>query len=216
VTRIEAQSIIEGRLGQRTGLGPRIQSELRLSQSYFEKRPFLSWFLVARPANTSISTATEVTQTGFLRELDDEPYVSLRIYEGGVWRIVPLQKETYFTLKKNTDLLSPAQPRFYCITDNSNSVYPLVNYYPPPNKSYVVEYAYYKAEPVLVADETENRWLIHAPELLISHAGLQVAKALRATEAAQLFALSLKEAVQDLNYNSVARGMAAMDISLGG
>jgi hypothetical protein len=211
MTRLESQTLIENRLGQRTGLGTRIQGELRSAQRFFERRSFLPWFL--RTSAVFVSSETQmIMPDGFLREVDDEGLFSI-IKEN---KQCFLDKVDYAFIASQDGMTGPGQPKFYTIENDSNQANPVVNFWPPPDQAYVWRMVYNKTEPELLADSSENKWLIHAPDLITAKAGLDISKALRAPEATQLFGSDYIIAQRDLGYADAAQRMAGQAMVMGG
>ena len=211
MTRLEAQKVIEGRLGGRTGIATQIVSELQQAQRELEGKPFLPWFL--RAADT-ISTDIFTLQIpyGFLRELDDEPLLVI-VEEQGVTSLV---KKPYSALRAIAELNGLGKPQFYGLISDSNTSFDRAELFPRPEQVYTFNWTYYKADVNLSDDTVENAWLYYAPKLLIARAGLQVAKSLRSPEAVQLFASDLLEATKDYQFATVARDMANAEMTMGG
>jgi|SRR3989304_487982 len=211
MTRLEAQQIIEGRLGGRTGLATQIVNEMKQAQRELENKPFLPWFLRAADVMTT-DVFTIPVPSNFLRELDDEAFLTLV----GETENLALEKQPYGYLSAIPEMLVTGRPKYYSLVYDQNVSFERIELFPRPEKSYTFNRAYYGADLNLSDDTTENGWLYYAPKLLIAHAGLQVAKALRSPEAVKLFASDLIEATKDYQFADVARNMAAQSMVMGG
>ena len=211
MTRLEAQTLIENRLGQRTGLGTRIQGELRAAQRHFERKAFLPWFLRSTALFASSDTWFLMPE-GFLREVDDEYLLSI-VTENGQ---KGLTKVDYQFIATQEGMTGPGEPRFYTIETDSNQPRPTVNLFPQPDRSFLWRMVYFKQEPELLYDISENNWLIYAPDLITAKAGLDISKALRAPEATQLFGSDMIVATRDLAHADAAQRVAGFSLTMGG
>ena len=183
MTRLQAVTVIQNRLGQRTAtdLATQIVGELQLAQADLENEATLPWFLIKVVTEAEVTSPIAV-ETDFIRELQE--ISGLAIVVSGVR--TPLERNDYDYLSVQTSLGTAAKPKFYSLIGT--------NYYffASPDASYSVNKIYYAREPVLSADGTENKWLIYTPSLMISIAGERVARWLRDPEAVALFAQDIQ------------------------
>ncbi|HEX6824738.1 MAG TPA: hypothetical protein VF077_00365 [Nitrospiraceae bacterium] len=206
MTRLEAQTLIEQRLGKRTGLKDDIVGELRAAQRHFERKGFLPWFL----RTTAIFPFGEKFMplpTGFLREVDDEHLFAL--LKGTEQK--GLKKRSYQQIAETPGMGGLGEPRFYTLEFDQNQPTAVANFWPQPDTTYMWRLCYNRTDLELVADNSENRWLTFTPELLVCKAGLEIAKMLRSVEGTQLFMTGLAEAQADMRIAHVAQMAAAVE-----
>jgi len=177
--------IISGRLGDRTGLDPKIILELEVVQVNFEKSgEDLPWFLTVDDETLTVPAAQfKSLPTGFLRE-----------------RHV-FKTTTEYTKVDREDLKpdSSAGCPIYAIQGD-------VLYLPDKDtKAVSLEITYYKAASILEAKSGTNGWSDNFPSLLIAMVGRVVARFLRDMEAAKIFSEDLKEALFAYRKEIVAR-----------
>jgi hypothetical protein len=205
MTKLEAVELIENRLGQRNGtaLRERILAELKAAQAHYERGKVLPWFL-RKVETVTLTSSPGTLSSSFLRELEDESLIWL--LDGTT--MSPLGKDNYETLSREEELTGTGAPKFYALEGSvGTSRYAL---FPRPDQSYSAELHYY------CKDTTETLWLNYIPDLLISYAGLQMARALRSPESIQIFTMDLAEALQMLHHGNVSRDMAARSMVMGG
>ena len=212
MTRNEAASIIEARLGNRSGLTSRIYTEMQLRQgTEWERSAVLPWFLLKESSGlvTVASTRTVALPSDFLREYD-EGQIWLTDTDGYKNQLV---KDTHDRL---TNRFSPDggetdsnQPDSYAIVGTNLYLFPLAD------AAYSLSMFYYAAATALTTD-IENLWLQYAADYVIADVGLLVARHLRDSSAVELFEGDLKMAKSRLMIDNVARSQTAMAAYMGG
>jgi hypothetical protein len=207
MTRLQAVTVIQNRLGQRTAasVATQIVSELQLAQADWANEATLPWFLI-KVVSEAETTSPIAVETDFIRELQE--ISGLAIVVDGVR--TPLERNDYDFLSIQTGLQTSAKPTFYSLIGT--------NYYffAAPDASYTVNKIYYAREPVLSADGIENKWLIYAPGLMISIAGERVARYLRDPEAVGLFVQDIQVYRKQLIDADAAHRSSALVAVMGG
>lgn len=167
MTRAEAVALIGLRLGQRTDLDAAIGTELLLVQQVTLERAgaFLPWFL--ETAYTTLATVVGATSISlpadFLGEIEDKP-PALYVVSG--------TEQTWTDLHKGdmNDMLYRAkeagEPHEYCVTSTALEIFPR------SDAVYAIKFAYYASDTIVAG---ENKWLKHAPDLLIAETGYVMA-----------------------------------------
>src|SRR5688572_11903717 len=172
--RDAAVAVIADRLGQRTGLENRVISELQLAQIREEEKPELPWFLLKN--STGLATVANQQTLGM-------PADFLMEYEDGAFWIEDTDGERTFLVKGDYGTFSVDE----CLIDADNPVRRPTNYslvfntvyfFPTPTAVYPLQLTYYGADALLTTN-IANAWLSWAPELLISSAGIAMARFLR-------------------------------------
>lgn len=206
MTRGEAISIIQGRIGQRsnTDLTNQIIAELKLVQTDLEREPTLPWFLI-KTLTENESTATFATETDFIREVQDVTGLSIMV--DGVRK--PLVKDDYDFLSRQSNLEGTGQPKFYALVGFTYYLFPT------PDKAYSFTKVYY-AEDATLATDIENKWLKHIPGLLIAMAGRRVSLWLRDPNAVSLFESEIPIYRDQLMKANAAFDAAAQEAYMGG
>lgn len=207
MTRGEAVTAIMDRLGNRTGIETKVITELKLSQTKLEHAQELPWFLLTRKTDyvTVAGTQTVAVASDFLREFEDVPlYV---VDSNGADQA--LDKDDFDVMHRSGNFLTNGQPTNYDLIGTNFYLFPI------PNVVYTLKSFYYAAATVLSTD-IENSWLKYMPELLISDAGIQLAKFFRDPGAIQLFKESRAEAYTLMLAENESRKQAARAAYLGG
>lgn len=208
--RSELVTLIENRLGSRTGLTARIVAEANLVQSHtLEKGDFLPWFLInAQYVSTAVGDESVEVPSGFLREYD----------EGGIWvenddgSWTQLEKDSYDTLAADTDLTEDlGVPTHYALAGGDIYLFPAVE-----TAGRIKVLGYYADTLLSAVTDTTNLWLTHAADLMAALAGRNVAAFLRDGEMLQLFAAEAQAAKARLITDTVARAQAAFRAYVGG
>lgn len=177
--------VVSGRLGDRTGLDPKIILELEVVQVNFEKSgEDLPWFLLVDDEALTVPVVQSVAlPTGFLRMA--HVFKTTTEYK-------PVDRED---LKPDSSAGCP----IYAIQGD-------VLYLPDKDtKAVSLEITYYKAASILEAKTGTNGWSDNFPSLLIALVGRVVARFLRDIEATQMFSEDLKEALFAYRKEIVAR-----------
>lgn len=196
--RDDAVKIIMDRLGNRTGLESLIIRHMMAAQHMLQSKPTLPWFLV-RLWDFSTSQPYETVPEHFIREVEDVS--PLMILDGSVYR--PLEKLDYDFLSTSEDYAGQGKPSAYALHGG------MLHFFRRPDRQYQFRLMYYGADASL-SSNVKNRWLTHAPDLLIATAGLYVARSLRDLEAAALFEKDYVQAWADFIRADTARRNAGM------
>ncbi len=185
MTRDEAVSRIQLKLGFRSDQAVNIQNALQDKQRLVEQRPELPWWLVTEVSSISTVVAEERVQlpTDFLREYEDPAGGDQLWYFNGsaadvedVWRV--LVKHDMETLRDAYP--GTGSPRVYALTGDYFRIGPT------PDAIYTLKMMYYKQDTVLTSN-IENGWLKHFPEILIGRAGVELGEPLRDAQAIEFF-----------------------------
>ena len=207
MTLQDAIAAIEDRLGQRTELDASIKCELGLSQTFFESRGSLPWFLVRR-TSSSVGGQTLVLPPDFLMEAPWEPLLRLVRDNGTVKDLVKGEMHEIADRRGSV----AGEPSYYVLEVGSVFLVPV------PDTVYNIELTYLAKDTAIesLAPGGTNKWLTYAPLLLINHAGFKVASHLRSMETAQLFMAGVQEAEQAMWNKHYAMPMVARGMALGG
>jgi len=176
---------VSDRLGDRTGLDPRIIRELEVIQINFEKSgEDLPWFLAVDDEALAVPAAQFIAlPTGFLRVL--HVFKTTTEYK-------PVDRED---LKPDSSAGCP----IYAIQGD-------ILYLPDKDtKAVSLKITYYKAAAILTSKTSTNGWTDNFPSLLIALVGRVIARFLRDVEAVQLFSQDLQEARLGYSKEIVAR-----------
>jgi hypothetical protein len=187
MTRDEAVTIIKRRLGFRRGtsIDDNIIEALKEFQSKKEKAASLPWFLREENSDTAIvaSTAAYALPTGFIREdIDFSPAI---VIDADSDEVI-LEPMSYDEAKGLYTPDAEGVPEVYSVRNTQ------FHLFPTPDADYTFRWTYYKKADVLDTD-IENKWLEHAPYVLIAGAGLRIAKELRDVDATAIFSADEKE-----------------------
>lgn len=176
--RTEAVGIIQRGIGFRDDLSTEIIAALKYAQRTVELGRTLPWFLKEedQTLTATLGSAEIALPTGFLREVEGE---SLRYEDESTSHWVFLQK--FLDLNRFEDSVTdedivPGRPRAYYLRKST------VRIMPERDVAYDLTWSYYKADTVLDAD-VENAWLLHAPDILIGKAGMQICDDIGLTDA---------------------------------
>jgi hypothetical protein len=187
MTRDEAVTIIKRRLGFRRGtdLDDDIIDALKEVQAKKEKAASLPWFLREENSDIAISSGTAAYNlpTGFIREDIDFSPVLIIDSDDEEFAIDPMG---YDEAKRLYAFGVEDMPEVYSVRNTQ------VHLFPIPGEAYTLRWTYYKKADVLDTD-IENKWLEHAPYVLIAGAGLRIAKDLRDVDATAIFSAEERE-----------------------
>lgn len=184
MTRDEAVSRIQVKLGFRTDKAADIVNYLQDEQIKLEKRPVLPHWLVSEVSDitTTINEERVHVPADFLREYEDP--------DGGdqLWYFNPSAADTdkwTVVVKSDMETLREAYPgsgppKLYALTEDYFRIGPT------PDDTYTLKMIYYKKDALLTTN-IENAWLANMPDLLIGRAGMQMAEAFRDTQAWSYF-----------------------------
>ncbi len=210
MTRDEAVSIIEDRLGQRgTTFDTQIITEMKAMQVQLERMPTLPWFLLYHDTSLVMvaETQTVTVPSGFLLE-DDYSYMYV-IDTDASSTTKRCVKGTYDELKGSSYFGTNKLPERFALQKKE------LYFFPTPDAAYSIDWFYYAADTVLSTNVT-NEWLTEAPELLISKTGLKIARYLRNVDLIALFKEDYNEALALMWAQDEARRQAALDAYMGG
>lgn len=210
ITRDEAVTLVENRLGQKTGLSTNIIAEIKFAQARREANPFLPWFLkkistVATIANTQ----TIAVPTGFLKECPNQSRGALYLVDGSTSAWTQLKKGNYDEYAVEYSTIAAGKPKYYSLLGSSFYLFPT------PSIIYSARLIHFGADAILTSDVT-NLWLTNAPDLIVADAGIQIALQLRDQNAAAAFLEMMKKAEKDMYDATTAREMNALPMELGG
>lgn len=181
MTRDEAVEIIKRGLGflNSTVHDGSIVAALKQAQALREGGRSLPWFLLQEDEAFLLTPGEQeyALPTGFLKEDVDFNEVRVATATQEFYPIDPLAYDEALRLY-NTD--TQRMPQVYSIRKDTFAVFPI------PDVVYGIQWSYYKSADVLDSN-IENEWLLHAPYVLISDAGLKMAKDLRDLEATSIY-----------------------------
>lgn len=198
MTRDEAVVQVQVPLGFRSDKTSDIIVQLQRAQETLERGTLLPWFLNSERAFID-STAGEEripVPDDFLRELE----------ESSLWYVpddadadeVSLKKDDEDYLRELYGRNAPGLPVAYAI----DALY--FRLFPTPDAVYRFKLLWKQEDAVLTSD-VENKWLKHAPNLLIGMAGKVMAVGLRDAAALNTFTTMETQALGELNRMHVAR-----------
>lgn len=195
--RSAAVSIIKGRLARwnDTVLTDYIVTELQAAQQRAEMHAPLPWFLLTESTYTTTTIDDERVElpSDFLREAEEDAFW----IEDEDGNDVLLRKDDYYAIKQRWP--DSGRPRRYALVGRYLRLRPL------PDAAYTVRMIYYGKDALLTTD-VENKWLEHAPEVLIAEAGYIIAaRYVRNDAAAQEFKMDLARAWKEVEIMNQAR-----------
>lgn len=197
----EAQKAIAFKLGRRTDLQAEIISEIDAQQRELETEANLPWFLVSDIVipHTDVNGLVNPVPlpAAFIREYEDaEWYASMDSGE-----LVPLEKIS----DRHAARGGSGFPQAYFLFGDT------VEYFPSPDKNYLLSVRAYVKEPLLSeqfiidGNLTTNKWLAHAPQVLIEAVVVSLCSTLRDVDGARLAAERLQVAKQKMREQTVYR-----------
>ena len=162
-------TLLGQRLGNRTDLDSRMQSELLMLQSVTleETGAFTPWFLETEIATQACTAGDErlPLPTDFLAEMEEQ---SLWLYDVNTSPyMLEMQKDSYDVMVQRFPIAG--KPRRYALTAS----YFLLK--PTPDIVYTFKMRYYARDTALTTN-IENKWLLHAPDLVLAELGAVMAK----------------------------------------
>jgi hypothetical protein len=207
VDRDNAVARIQMHLGFRTDKVTEIQNALQDVQDTLERGSTLPYWLVVEDGTFTITPSMPPSAlpreyalpTGFLQDIDEQDG-TLRYQKSQPGPQIFLEKLDYKVAERrfygqttvNYDQgvvivpsedtqFSPGTPVAYVIRENT------IRIYPGPDVTYNLLWSYYKSDAALNGSNVENGWLKNVPYLLIGHAGLLMAMAMRDADAIAVF-----------------------------
>lgn len=209
--RDDAVALISQRLGNRgTSLNTQIVLELQQAQRVYELWPELPWFLSVK--NTDLSTSigdNTVTLPSTFIMVDEDKAFFITDTEGDQRRLTKNEHSE----ATGVDWLGRADatiPEQYDI--QAFELY----LYPKPDAVYALELNYFAQDASLSSGSIENEWLKYAPDVLISEAGLQIARFNQFEIAMQAFTQDRTTAVARMQRQTVARRESDRNALMGG
>ncbi len=204
-----AISLLQDRLGNRTGLETKITAEMNfVQQNILERTEPFPWFLLksAPLSTTAPIPASVAVPTDFLKEYED----------CGLWLQNADGTETLLS-KDEYEVLNSSD---YIATLEGDSVgYSLLGetfyFFPKPLAPISVRIFYYAKVALPATASTETLWYKHAPDLLIAETGIQISRFLRDNTAIGLFDADRKRAYATLATQNESRKMAARRLAMG-
>ncbi len=204
-------TLIAQRLGKRgTSLDTEIVLELQQAQRIYELWPELPWFLSTK--NTGLSTTADdnsVTLPSAFIMADEDKGFFITNTEGEQQRLTKNENSE----AAGTDFLGLADaalPEQYDI-----QAFELL-LYPTPAAVHSLELNYFAQDTTLSTGAIENEWLKYAPDVLISEAGLQIARFNQFEASMQAFAQDRTTAVARMQRQNVARRESDRNALMGG
>lgn len=206
--RSVAVARIQRGCGFRSDQADNIILQLQESQRLLEKGRSLPKFLLQEDATLAVASGSGQTAfpTGFLREKDGE---LLRYYDSAEEEYVFLEKLTKDEGLSRFATVDPGAPVAYIVRKAG------IDILPARDTSYNLTWSYYKSADALTSD-IENAWLAYAPEVLIGHAGMAIAKDLRDAEATALFQSMHVEAWRNMFADDILEDETGDPIYVGG
>lgn len=195
MTRDEAVAEIQRVLGYRGDKAAEATTLLQYMQQEMENSPDLPWFL--REETTSLvsiaSNERMAFPTGFLKEWQEDGLYVQSISTSGYVIWTPLEKDMPSYLRQTLQDQAPSVPKGYNRDFNGYILFPT------PDAIYTFRQIYYKADALLAAGNTENKWLKYLPYLLIGLAGARIAGATRDKEASATFGSMIQNGMSKIN-----------------
>lgn len=191
-------SLIKGRLARwnDTVLTNHIITELQMAQIRAEQKATLPWFLLTESSYTTTTAGEERIEVpaDFLREAEED---ALWLEDAeGTWR--ELRKGDYSSLRPRYP--ESGKPVTYALVGNYFRLFPV-----PDSAGYTAHMIYYAKDATLETN-VENKWLSHAPEILIADAGHIIAsRYVRNDSAAMEFKADYARAYDELRVANQAR-----------
>jgi hypothetical protein len=199
MTRDEAVTRIQRRLGFRTDLVAEIQDELKVAQESLEREMVSPpWFLLEEVSFT-VTTADESrveVPSNFLREYE----------QGTLWIYDTALEDPWVELSKgfmaglNAFYVGTGQPKAFSLDGK------YFRLHPTPDAEYTLRLIYYKTDTPLTTN-IENQWLKYAPWLLVGLAGQEVAVGTRDGDAVAYFKARYEQSKVDVHRQNIARSI---------
>lgn len=213
MNRNRAVAIIQEQLGFSTALSSNIVAALQDCQAELETRRFLPKFLVVYEQDlvTVADQETVNLPTGFLRENEDDGPLYYIDEDGGRHEL-DKQDMTFLRQAFRGELEVPSEgaPQAYALGSTA------LHIFPKPDDVYNLKFSFYKADDVLSEGASENKWLIHAPDVLVGMAGLRIAMARRDKDAITWFSAMEAKGLANLIHAGEAREHEGRKYVMGG
>lgn len=212
MTRDEAITRAQRLLAQRAAgdFVTQLQDALKDAQVRLEQAPLLPWFLRGEVHSIStVDTEERITlPPGFIREWEEDAvwyFDGAATDVGDVW--TPLVKDELEFLRKN--LPGVGKPEAYAFDGTYWRIFPT------PDGVYTIKVIFYKQDVVLVSN-TENKWLLHASDVMVGMAGGEVARGIRDLDGIKIFDDMLAAGAARLETHSEALEHAGRRYVMGG
>jgi hypothetical protein len=174
MTRDEAVAIIHQQMGFRSDLSNVIITHMKLAQQQLELEPSKPWFLVSE--NMSTSTTPAEARVGvpsnMVEEYDDAALFYVPSEGDDEGKHIELKKDEYDVLVKNYKDSDSGEPKAYALRGGYFILFPT------PDDEYDLLINIY-AQDTLLDSNTENKWLKHAPLVIIGKTLKMIATAPR-------------------------------------
>lgn len=207
MTLSEMQTMLQYRLGQKSGLEDRIFAELNSAIVRLDRSPELPYFLIADYSET-ISTQKISLPPAYLRDDDSDGWSVYIVNSSGP--DTPLEKDDYDQLESNEDLSGTGKPQFYALRGSHRYLYPA------PDTSYTLRTFYYIESLLTNTPTSACNWSLYGAELLMAEAGRSIARTLRDKEAVQFFTEEVMRLTRDMVAVNVSRDEAGRKPVMGG
>lgn len=211
MTRDEAVAQMKQLHGFRTDLDVQCVTALQQVQRELEEAAFLPWFL--RTEVASISTTADEERvplpSDFLRETEDTALWYYKASNAADKRWILLKRGDIETLRYEYQDTT-GEPEAY----SKDQAYFRIK--PTPNAVYTLKMGSYFAKDAVLTSNIENKWLTHAPFLMLGKAGQIVATAVRDAVAYKEFAKMEAQGMQKLIEQDTAYEMANNRPVMGG
>lgn len=176
MTRDEAVTEIQTRLGFRTDQSANIILRMKMVQRLLEQGRTLPWFL-EESTTTAVAANGDLTfPTGFIREIREPTRLGVyyRDSDNAIVRLTKMDDAEASAAFGQGD--GTASPSAYSLGSTS------FIFYPRQHVALDVTVKYYKHDTVLDTN-IQNAWLANAPDLIIGNAGASFAETLQNTSA---------------------------------
>lgn len=197
-------TLLSQRLGNRSDLIPRMETEAQLLQEVkLERNEWLPWFLETEIASTETVAGEERVQwpSDFLGEIEEQALWLYVESEGN--SMIPLRKMTYDEMIARY----PGAGRPLAYASGAEYIY----LRPIPDAAYILRMRYY-AKDVVLDINIENKWLKYASDVVLAELGLVMAsKHMQHNDLAAVFAQDAQAAWRRLYNAHVARQEANLE-----
>lgn len=176
---LKVATLLAKRLGNRLDLLDDCKDEIRQAQTELEHTPSYPWFLT-RGWYPNIDVQDNALPEDFISIVED----SLFIVEptGGPAYDKPKKLAVGSWGTYMTGVGKLAEPEAVAFYEER------MWFFPVPDKRYALRMLYYGRQSELFDDAATNMWTKHAPDVLIAHAGYQMANTIRDAARAATFA----------------------------
>jgi hypothetical protein len=198
MNRDTAVARVQLKLGFRSDQATNIVNAFQDNQAKLELRPLLPWYLRTEISSNSTVSGEErvVTPSDFIREDEESAlwYFDASADDEDKW--TEIIKDDLSVLRHKFP--GVGTPKAYAIHGDYFRIFPT------PDAVYTLKLAYYQKQAVLTSN-IENKWLLHASDLMIGMAGKDIATALRDADAVAIFKDMITEGQAQLLIDTEAR-----------